>query len=113
MGLIFVTSSGDDLSAATSVQDSEVSPDGEDRAFVAALVVGGATVGAHSVHWWGELRVLPGAATDDPIILAAASIQAQLAAAVGWLGVGGLAAVVAGLVGVTLLISRLRAGTSP
>jgi hypothetical protein len=57
---------------------------------------------------WRELLILQGGGTDEPIILAAASIQARLARAIGWLGIGGLAAEVAESVAVALLISQLR-----
>jgi cytochrome c-type biogenesis protein len=71
----------------------------------ALLLLVGAYVGYYG--WW-ELHVLKDWATDDPIILAAASIQARLSAAVGWLGVGGLAAIVAALFALALLVGRLR-----
>jgi cytochrome c-type biogenesis protein len=72
----------------------------------ALLLLVGAYVGYYG--WW-ELRVLQGAATDDPIIGAAAWIQARLSAAIGWLGVGRWVLLAAVLLILALLVRRLRA----
>jgi cytochrome c-type biogenesis protein len=72
----------------------------------ALLLLVGAYVGYYG--WW-ELRVLQGAATDDPIIGAAAWIQARLSAAISWLGIGGLVGLAAVLLILALLVRRLQA----
>jgi cytochrome c-type biogenesis protein len=72
----------------------------------ALLLLVGSYVGYYG--WW-ELRVLQGAATDDPIIGAAAWIQARLSAAISWLGIGGLAVLAAVLLILALLVRRLWA----
>jgi cytochrome c-type biogenesis protein len=67
-------------------------------------------VGAYVAYYgWWELRVLAGGATDDPVVGTASRLQAILAAAVTALGPVWLLVLLAGLVGLALLLrSRSR-----
>jgi cytochrome c biogenesis protein CcdA len=62
-------------------------------------------VGAYVAYYgWWELRVLAGGATDDPVVGTASRLQAILAAAVTALGPVWLLVLLAGLVGLALLL---------
>jgi cytochrome c-type biogenesis protein len=71
----------------------------------ALLVVVGGYVAYYG--WW-EVRVLGGGSPDDPIVNGAAALQAQLAAAVDWLGAARLAVALILLVGIGVTIGPLR-----
>lgn len=71
------------------------------------ILVVGAYVGYYG--WW-EIRVLRGGEAGDPVIAAAAEVQARLAGAVSVLGVGGLTLLLTGLVGLALVIGTVRRG---
>ena len=64
-------------------------------------------VGAYVAYYgWWEIRVLAGAAGDDPVVGAAAQVQGWLAGAVTALGPVGLLLVLGVLVGLGLLVRR-------
>ena len=66
-------------------------------------------VGAYVAYYgWWEIRVLDGAATDDPVVGAAAQVQGWLTGAVSALGPVGLVIVLGALAGLGLLARRRR-----
>ena len=79
-------------------------------ALVAVIRVAGilmVVVGAYVAYYgWWEIRVLDGAAADDPVVGAAAQVQGWLAGAVTALGPVGLLLVLGVLVGLGLLVRR-------
>ena len=66
-------------------------------------------VGAYVAYYgWWEIRVLDGAATDDPVVGAAAQVQGWLTGAVRALGPVGLVIILGALAGLGLLARRRR-----
>ncbi|HZA74670.1 MAG TPA: cytochrome c biogenesis protein CcdA, partial [Propionibacteriaceae bacterium] len=66
-------------------------------------------VGAYVAYYgWWEIRVLDGAAAEDPVVGAAAQIQGWLAGAVTALGPVGLLAILAGLSALAVVVQRRR-----
>jgi len=66
-------------------------------------------VGAYVAYYgWWEIRVLGGAAADDPVVGTAARVQGWLVGAVTALGPGGLVIILTVLAGLGVLVQRRR-----
>ncbi|ANH40403.1 Cytochrome C biogenesis protein transmembrane region [Nocardioides dokdonensis FR1436] len=97
------------LASPTTVQRLRRTGAWASRVAGLVLVAAGSYVAYYG--WW-ELRILAGAdAADDPVILAAASVQRALVDVATAVGPGGWALLVAALVALTLVAGRLRART--
>ena len=106
MGLLVVAAALAVAFARTTLLDRLRAAGGRAARWTGVLLVGvGAYVGYYG--WW-ELQVLRGAAGADPVITAAANVQASLSGAVGRLGPAGVATVAAVLAGLLLTGGLLR-----